>query len=50
MIDFFVMTIHNVDGGFLKKSKTNLKFRLKNIRLRVFFMQCRQYYFYAVGP
>ncbi len=50
MIDFFVMTIHNVAGGFLKKSKTKLKFRLKIIRLRVSFRQCSQYYSYAVGP
>ena len=49
MIDFFVMTIHNVAGGFLKKSKTRLKFRLKIIRLRVSLRQCSQYYFHVVG-
>ncbi len=50
MIDLLTLTIHNVAGGFLKKSKTELKFRLKNFRLCVCLRQCLQYHFYAVEP
>ena len=33
MIDLLTLTIHKVAGGFLKKSKTELKLRLKNFRM-----------------